>query len=159
MDDVAIARALHVLAVVVWVGGVAMVTTVFLPLVRRSQGAAERLALFDAVEQRFIGQARVATIVVALTGFYMVWRLNLWDRFSDARFWWMHAMVCVWALFSLVLFVLEPLILHRLLHRRALASSDATFALLHRAHWLLLGLSLVTVFAAVAGSNGMSLSF
>jgi uncharacterized membrane protein len=35
MDDVLIARALHVLAVVIWIGGVAMVTTVVLPAVRQ----------------------------------------------------------------------------------------------------------------------------
>ena len=35
MDDVVIARALHVLAVVIWIGGVSMVTTVALPAIRR----------------------------------------------------------------------------------------------------------------------------
>ena len=35
VTDVVIARALHVLAVVIWIGGVSMVTTVALPAVRR----------------------------------------------------------------------------------------------------------------------------
>jgi putative copper export protein len=35
MDDVIIARALHVLGVVIWIGGVAMVTMVVLPALRR----------------------------------------------------------------------------------------------------------------------------
>jgi hypothetical protein len=30
---------------------------------------------------------------VAASGFYMVERLDLWDRFRDIEFWWMHAMV------------------------------------------------------------------
>jgi uncharacterized membrane protein len=34
MDDVNIARALHIAAVVIWIGGVAMATTVVLPAVR-----------------------------------------------------------------------------------------------------------------------------
>ena len=34
MNDVIIARALHVLAVVIWIGGVSMATTVALPAVR-----------------------------------------------------------------------------------------------------------------------------
>jgi uncharacterized membrane protein len=58
MDDIAIARALHVLAVVIWIGGVAMVTTVVLPLIRRTDAPAARLALFKAVERRFIPDAR-----------------------------------------------------------------------------------------------------
>jgi hypothetical protein len=42
MDDLAVARALHVAAIVIWIGGVAMVTTVLLPAIRRLKGAAER---------------------------------------------------------------------------------------------------------------------
>jgi uncharacterized membrane protein len=69
MDDIAVARAIHVFAVVVWIGGVAMVTTVILPIVRR--GEKERLALLEAVEGRFIWQARIASLLVAASGFYM----------------------------------------------------------------------------------------
>ena len=46
MDDLIIARALHVLAVVIWIGGVAMATTVVLPAVRRGDLGADRLRRF-----------------------------------------------------------------------------------------------------------------
>ena len=36
MNDVIIARALRILAVVIWSGGVSMVTTVALPAIRRA---------------------------------------------------------------------------------------------------------------------------
>lgn len=158
MDELAIARAIHVLAVVVWIGGVAMATTVVLPLARRKgQPIETRLALFEAVERRFVWQARIATVLVALSGFYMVDRLSLWSRFASADFWWMHAMVGTWLVFTLLLFVAEPLVVHRLVHKRALAGDEAVFTLLQRAHWVLLALSLITVFAAVAGSHGMLL--
>ena len=157
MDDVAIARALHVLGVVIWIGGVAMATMVVLPAIRRGDVGPNRLQVFEAIERRFIWQARTATIIVALTGFYMTQRLGLWERFRSGEFWWMHAMVCLWLLFTIVLFVAEPLVLHRWFHARASTAPDAAFALLHRAHWLLLALSLITIFAAVAGSRGMSL--
>ena len=90
MNDLAIARAVHVLAVVIWIGGVGMVTTVILPVVRRARMPTEGQALLEAVEQRFIWQARIATLLVAASGFYMVERLDLWDRFRDIEFWWMH---------------------------------------------------------------------
>ena len=157
MDDVTIARALHVLGVVVWIGGVAMVTMVLLPAVRRGDLGPNRLQVFEAIERRFIWQARIATILVALTGFYMTQRLGLWDRFQSAQFWWMHAMVCLWGLFTVVLFVVEPLVLHRWFHARATEAPDTAFALLHRAHWLLLVLSVITILGAVAGSQGVSL--
>jgi uncharacterized membrane protein len=157
VDNVVIARALHILAVVIWIGGVAMVTMVVLPAVRRGDVGPSRVQVFEAIEQRFAWYARIATVIVALTGFYMTDRLDLWDRFRLAGFWWMHAMVCLWLLFTFVLFVAEPLFLHRWFHARASAAPDAAFALLQRAHWLLLVLSLITILGAVAGSRGVSL--
>lgn len=35
----------------------------------------------------------------------MTAQADLWDRFGSAEFWWMHAMVCVWALFVIAQFV------------------------------------------------------
>ena len=154
MDDLAIARALHVLAIVVWIGGVAMVTSVILPAVRRMAKPNERIAFFESIERRFAFQARVSTLLAAATGFYMVYRLELWDRFLDARYWWMHAMVAVWAVFTLVLFVLEPLVLHRVSDERAQRDPEGTFRLVERLHWVLLTLSLVTTLGAVAGVHG-----
>jgi uncharacterized membrane protein len=58
MNDVAIARALHVLAVVIWIGGLAMVTMVVLPAVRRGDVGPNRLQVFEAIERRFVWPAR-----------------------------------------------------------------------------------------------------
>jgi uncharacterized membrane protein len=52
-EDTGLARALHVFGVVLWIGGVAFVTTVLLPAVRRLKAPAERVAFFEAVERRF----------------------------------------------------------------------------------------------------------
>jgi len=154
MDEVILARALHVVAVVVWIGGVAIVTSVILPAARRMAEPRERIAFFETVERRFALEARIASLITAATGFYMVHRLELWDRFLDVHFWWMHAMVVVWAVFTLVLFVLEPLVLHRWFHERAARDPDGTFRLVERLHWLLLTVSLITVLGAVAGVHG-----
>ena len=70
MNDFAIARALHVVAIVLWIGGVGMVTTVLLPAVRRFKDIDERVAFFSAVERRFAWQARVTTLVAGATGRY-----------------------------------------------------------------------------------------
>jgi len=157
IDDVIIARAIHVIAVVFWVGGVAMVTTVLLPAVRRFKAPEERVIFFELVEQRFGQQARVSTLIAGLSGFYMTYRLDLWDRFTSATFWWMHGMVAVWLLFTLMLFVLEPLLLHRWFVSRAEAAPEATFRLIQGMHWILLILSIIVIFGAVAGSHGLPL--
>jgi len=156
MNDVITARALHVLAVVIWIGGVSMATTVVLPALRRGDLGPNWLQAFQAIERRFVWQARTAILVVGLTGFYMTWRLDLWDRFLTTTFWWMHAMLCLWLLFVFVLFIVEPFILHRRFHRWAIERPGVAFAWLQRSHWLLLTLSVITILGAVAGSQGWS---
>ncbi len=154
MSDVTIALAVHVLAVVVWIGGVAMVTTVLLPAARRFGRAQEGLEFFEAIERRFARQARGATLLVGATGFYMVARLGLWADFLSPGFWWLDAMALVWLVFTLMLFVVEPLSLdRRLLHR---FSAEGRLVVIRRFHWVLLIASLITVFGAVAGSHGVS---
>lgn len=154
LDEVTLSRALHVFGVVLWIGGVAFVTTVLLPAVRRLKAPEERVAFFEAIEGRFAWQARATTLLVGVTGFHMTDAWALWHRFADAGYWWMHAMVLVWAVFTLMLFVAEPLFLHRWFLRRARTSPHATFRLIERMHWGLLGISLVTLLASVAGSHG-----
>lgn len=120
MDAITLARALHILGVVHWIGGVAMVTLVLLPGLTRHVAAEARLGLFEMIEGRFAAQARISTQIVGATGFYMTHRLDAWDRFlHPADFWWMHLMVAIWTVFTFVLFVAEPLFLHRWFHARA----------------------------------------
>ena len=155
MDDITLARALHIAAIVHWIGGVAMVTAVILPAIRRNTPPRDRLPLFEAIEGRFAGQARISTVLAGASGFYMTHQMNAWDRFLDPGFWWMHAMVGVWLVFTVMLFVAEPLFLHRWFHERAAAEPERTFALAQRLHWGLLSVSAVTVIAAVLGAHGM----
>jgi hypothetical protein len=68
MDDVTIARALHILAVVLWIGGVGFVMTVLLPAIRLFIAPNERLALFEAIERRFAWQARITTGLLLVSG-------------------------------------------------------------------------------------------
>ena len=154
MDSAILVRALHVLGVVLWIGGVAFVTTVLLPSVRRMKSPEERVAFFEAVEGRFAWQARATTLLVGATGFHLTAAWDLWDRFSSSSYWWMHAMVVVWALFTVMLFVAEPLFLHRWFLERARLHPEGTFRRIERMHWLLLTASLVTVLGAVAGAHG-----
>jgi uncharacterized membrane protein len=150
------ARALHVLGVVLWIGGVSMVTTVLLPAVRQVPEA-DAMALFERLERRFARQSRWTTALVGVTGFYLVYALDLWHRYAELRYWWMGAMLFVWVVFTLLLFVLEPLVLHRRLSERARGDPAGTLRLVQRLHWFLLVLSIVTIAGAVAGSHGVLL--
>ncbi|MDB0037769.1 hypothetical protein N9F08_00225 [bacterium] len=149
-----LARVLHILAVVLWIGGVAMVTTVIIPAVKRIASKEDQIATFEQIEGRFAIQAKITTLITGLTGFYMLYELDGWDRYFDYRFWWIHAMTLVWIIFSLILYVLEPLLLHKLFKKYASENPSKTFKIIHRAHWILLIISLITTAGAVAGSHG-----
>lgn len=153
MNDLALARALHVAAVVVWIGGVSIVTTVLLPMMRKLEPS-QRAAFFAEIERRFRPQARLCVLLAGLSGLYMVIGLDLWDRFASPSYWWMHAMVLLWCIFAALLFVVEPLLLRRRLANPGASRSNGSFRFAARLHWTMLVLSLVTILGAVAGSHG-----
>ena len=130
-------------------------TTVLLPATRAGAAPAERLAFFENVERRFAWQSRFTTVLVGLTGFYMLVRLDLWDRFVSPAYWWMHAMIAVWLVFTLIIFVAEPLFLHRWLRARAEVEPEWSFTLVERLHRILLIASVITLLGAVLGSHGV----
>jgi len=154
MDDLALARAIHVLSVIHWLGGLGFVTLVVLPDALARATAEAGFAAFAAVERRFSAQVRISVPLIGLAGFWMVYRGQLWDRFYEPQFWWMSAMAAVWTLFMVMLFIVEPLFEARF---AAAARRDPRTALrrLARLHRLLLGASAVTAFGAVAGAHGM----
>ena len=153
MDDFTIARVVHVASVLLWIGGVAFVAMVAMPAIRRRSKPDERLSVFHGLENGFAWQARIWVLLAGASGFWMTWRADLWDRFLDSRFWWMHAMVFVWLLFTIMLFVLEPLVLHRRMADSKEPERD--FARMQRVHFILNILGIITVIAAVAGSHGL----
>ena len=142
------------MAVVLGIGGVAMVTTVLLPAIRNLASDEEKLPLFEKIESRFSLQAKVTTLLTGLSGFYMLHVLDAWSLYTEPRFWWIHAMTLVWVIFTLILFVIEPLFMHRWVRNSATQNPARTFAKLQLMHVILLLVSLVTIAEAVDGSQG-----
>lgn len=135
--------AIHVLGVVWWIGGVAMVTATLLPIFNRLP-ADERIQRIKQLEHRFANQARIAVLLVGITGFWMYSLLPP----PVVQTWWIGLMVLVWVLFVLLLFVAEPLRL------------PAKFGVIHKprkflvVHAVLLTLALAAIFCGVIGARG-----
>lgn len=145
-------RAVHVAAAVLWIGGVGFVTTVLLPGVARDHAPSRRLGVFLRLEGLFSWQARLTVALVGASGVWMVQALGLWDRFRHASSWWMHAMALTWIVFAVMLYLAEPLFLHRALEQAR--RPERAFRVMVVLHWALLALSLVTIIGAVAGAHG-----
>jgi uncharacterized membrane protein len=153
-DDFSLARAIHVLALVHWIGGLSAVTTIVLPRARELPEAKDAIEAFEAFERRFAQQMRVSILLVGLSGLYMIMKLDGWDRFVHASFWWLDLMVVVWVLFALMVYILEPLVMHKRFHDFALREKHRAFALATRLHVVALCVSAVTIIAGVLGSLG-----
>jgi uncharacterized membrane protein len=154
LDDFALARAIHVLALVHWIGGLSAVTTIILPRARALPDAKDAVAAFEAFEGRIVQQVRVSILLVGLSGFYLIVKLDGWDRFGRLSFLWLDLMVAVWVLFALMVYILEPLIIHRLFHDFALRDKHRAFALTARLHVVALCASVFAVAAGVLGALG-----
>jgi uncharacterized membrane protein len=146
-----LARVLHVVAVVLWIGGVAFVTTVLIPAIRKSQKPEERLKTFELLESKFSFQAKFTTLLTGLSGFYMLHVMNAWSTMR----WWVYLMIFVWFIFTLVLFVLEPLFLHKWFHRKAEEDPEKSFFVLQLMHIILALVSLLAIACGVACAHGL----
>jgi len=139
--------AVHVLGVVWWIGGVAMVTATLLPIFNRLP-APERIQRIRALEHRFGNQARTAVVLVGISGFWMLGLSGGFARLRLAYGWWIDLMLLVWVLFTAMLFVAEPL---RLPAKTGLIHRPRAFLALHA---LLLALALLAIACGVIGARG-----
>ena len=133
-DLFVLARTIHVVAIVFWIGGVAFITTVLLPTINKVVDKEQRVLLFEQLEHKFAWHAKLATFATGVSGYYMLDFLNAWQRYQEMQYWWLHLMSFVWLIFSLVLFVLEPLFLHRWFIEQAKQDSNKSFKLLQKMH-------------------------
>ena len=86
MEYITLARVLHTIAVILWIGGVAMVTIVIIPAVKQTESKEEQIETIEKIEGRFALQAKITTLITALTGFYNLNELEAWDKYLDYRF-------------------------------------------------------------------------
>ena len=100
MDEFAIARALHVIAVVMWIGSVSFTTFIVLPVLLRGTVTGESTDTFEQIEARVAQQAKYSTQITGLTGLYMLYVLDGWERLLDPAQWWLHAMIFIYLVFK-----------------------------------------------------------
>jgi len=154
MNELTIARAIHILSIVIWMGGVAFVTIVLIPTIRHASFRRDECNLFNLIENRFATIARVLVLLAGISGFYMIYQLDAWNRFLDIRYFWMHAMVLIWLMFVLALFLIEPFFIKD--HGRIVKHGES-FGNLHKTqvvHSIILTLSLITLCISVLGAHG-----
>lgn len=147
-----ISRALHVTGIVVWIGGVFFVTMVLLPALK-DLPAEQRLPTFERLERRFGCYARISILMTGITGLYLAYIMNLW-RYLTGHYWPVLLMIIVWCIFALMLFVLEPFVVHKLFHHFAESNPKRAFKIATVVHWFLLSISMAAVISGMMLAHG-----
>ena len=105
----------HLLTVIVWIGGLAFITILLLPMVVKMQDALQKVLLFQRIEHRFAPMARVFCLIVGITGVVMV-KLAGWQTLYFTRQGLpLLFMTVIWVLWFVMPFGLEPLIVKKML--------------------------------------------
>lgn len=148
--------AMHVLGVVVWIGGVAFVTMIVFPMLMRMEGSMEKMILFQGVEHRFAKIAKISVAVVGITGVWMLQITGEWKTLFSAGGIGPTLMVIVWTFYVLVL-LFEARLFKVLFSGEAQQDTSGVFFRLAVFHWVVLGLSLLAIGVGVWAGHGGTL--
>lgn len=137
-----IALAIHILSIVVWIGGVAFVTLVTFPMIMRVEKSLEQVLMFQGVEHRFSKIAKLMVILAGLSGLILIKEKGL-----SAGVW---IMIFIWAFYAALLFGLERLIFKKLFGKPSdQLDTKKVFNTLQAFHWFILTMSFLAIVAGV----------
>ncbi len=137
-----VALTIHVLSIVIWIGGVSFVTLVTFPMILRMDKSLEMVMMFQGTEHRFGKIAKVMVILAGLSGLYLIYEKGL-----STAVW---VMIILWAVYASLLFGLEKAIFKKLFDKPGeKTDTKKVFNILQAFHWVVLGLSFLAVAAGV----------
>lgn len=153
---VSVLTAIHVLGVVIWIGGVAFVTMIVFPMLTRMENSLEKVIFFQGIEHRFAGIAKGSLAVVGLTGAWLLYQTGEWRMLFSTAGIGPTLMLIVWTFYLLVL-LFEAKIFGMLFKGKEGRDADKIFVLLSRFHWVVLSLSLLAIGVGVWAGHGGAL--
>jgi uncharacterized membrane protein len=145
--------ALHVLTVVLWIGGVAFVTVIIFPLLLRMEDSFEKVLLFQRVENKFAKQARFYDWMAGISGAILLYLTGEYRDLFTLNGLGVTIMLIVWLVYTLVL-TFEKRIFKVLFSQPDKLDTAKVFVRLNIFHWFVLGLSLAAVFIGVFSGHG-----
>jgi len=145
--------AIHVIGVVLWIGGVAFVTMVVFPMILRMENSLEKVLFFQGVEHRFAKIAKASVVIVGLTGALLLHVTGEWNIMFKAAGIGPTLMTIVWLFYVLVL-MFEGRLFKAIFKGEAQQDTAKVFYRLSAFHWVILGLSLLAVGVGMWSGHG-----
>lgn len=148
-----IITAVHVIAVVLWIGGVSFVTIIVFPILLRMEGSLEKVMFFQGVEHRFAGLAKLYVFIAGATGFILLYLNDEFSLLFNRGGVGITLMLIAWLVYVFVL-LFEKKIFLKLFSKPEKLDTTQIFFRLSVFHWFVLGLSLLAVAAGVWAGHG-----
>ncbi|MCE5313221.1 MAG: hypothetical protein LLF86_08740 [Nitrospiraceae bacterium] len=145
--------ALHVLSVVIWIGGVAFVTMIVFPMIMRTEGSLQKVLFFQGIEHRFARIAKWCVAVSGATGLLLLQITNEWSILFRKAGIGPTVMLIVWTIYLLVL-LFESKLFSVIFGKADSEDSTKIFRKLTIFHWIVLVLSLAAVGIGVWAGHG-----
>ena len=141
---------IHLLSIVLWIGGLAFVTVVVFPTIKGIEDPIAQVKVFLSVEKKFAALARIYVVIAGITGLTLFFRKGgfEWFRSSPA----VHGMLIykfvLWIIFVIALFGAEKRLMGVLISQQS--TPEKVFRIMGIMHWVMLFL---TGLAIVFGVN------
>lgn len=146
---ISLLTAIHVTAVVLWIGGVAFVTIIVFPMLLRMDDPLEMVLMFHRIENKFALHAKIYVAITGATGFWIMHlKYGLSDFFKSETFG-ISSMLAAWTFYLLIL-TFEKKLFAKIFDKPEKMDAKKVFGFLTAFHWVVLGVSLFAVFAGVA---------
>lgn len=140
--------ALHVVTIVLWIGGVAFVTIIIFPMLLRMEDSLEKVLLFQRVENKFARQARFYAWVAGITGGLLLYLTGGYRMLFTLSGLGITIMLLVWLIYTFIL-TFEKRIFKVIFSQPEKLDTSKVFRRLNLFHWFIMGLSLLAVFVGV----------
>lgn len=148
---------IHVIGVVLWIGGVAFVTLIVFPLITKMEGSLEQVLFFQRVEHRFAKIAKPCVLIVGLTGAWLLYLTGQWRQLFTLQGIGPTAMLLVWGFYVLVL-LFESRLFQLIFSKQGQQDTKKIFHKLNIFHWVVLILSLLAIGIGIWTGHGGPIS-
>lgn len=149
---------IHLLTVILWIGGLVFVTGIVLPMVIKTPDALQKVLTFQRVEHRFAPLAKWYNIITGISGFVMVWQMGWHKLYFTREGLALTFMTGVWVFWFVMLVGLEPIVIRKMLEKMARESDkmdiDGIFNKVKKLHWFMVAISLAAAAAGAIVAHG-----
>lgn len=150
---IAILTTVHVLSIVIWIGGVAFVTMTVFPMILRMESSLEKTLFFQGIEHRFARVAKACVIIVGITGALLLHLTGEWKILFSLKGISPTLTLIVWVFYVLIL-LFEAKLFKAIFKGNRQQDTSKIFYRLTIFHWVILVLSLSAVAIGVFSAHG-----